>query len=555
MAAVESEMATTVCVANLVSHLDQAATAVETILAKAKARVAAIVMPGGKINSRLLDEEQHAAHGLAWLATYAATLRELANFAGRLEAEGKLGETEQLTIQIATGEYLNHVAGGIPMNQGEFLRLTELGLTHSETAGLHDLVLAERGNTVAARRRLVELISDGNFGASGFDETLTEMRETMRRFVETRVAPNAHQWHLDNAYVPMEIVQELAELGVFALTLPEEHGGLGLSKESMCVVSEELSRGWIAVGSLGTRAEIACELILCGGTREQKEKWLPKIASGEILPTAVFTEPNTGSDLGSLRTRAVRDGDVYRVTGNKTWITHPVRADVMTLLARTNPDETGYKGLSMFLAEKPRGSDDNPFPAKGMTGGEIEVLGYRGMKEYEIRFEDFEVKAENLLGGIEGQGFKQLMQTFEAARIQTAARAVGVAQSALDIGLKYATDRSQFGKSIINFPRIADKLALMAAEVMAARQLTVYAAREKDAGRRCDLEAGMAKLLGARVAWAAADNALQIHGGNGFALEYQISRVLCDARILNIFEGAAEIQAQVIARRLLEGGN
>ena len=555
MAAVESEMATTVCVANLVSHLDQAATAVETILAKAKARVAAIVMPGGKINSRLLDEEQHAAHGLAWLATYAATLRELANFAGRLEAEGKLGETEQLTIQIATGEYLNHVAGGIPMNQGEFLRLTELGLTHSETAGLHDLVLAERGNTVAARRRLVELISDGNFGASGFDETLTEMRETMRRFVETRVAPNAHQWHLDNAYVPMEIVRELAELGVFALTLPEEHGGLGLSKESMCVVSEELSRGWIAVGSLGTRAEIACELILCGGTREQKEKWLPKIASGEILPTAVFTEPNTGSDLGSLRTRAVRDGDVYRVTGNKTWITHPVRADVMTLLARTNPDETGYKGLSMFLAEKPRGSDDNPFPAKGMTGGEIEVLGYRGMKEYEIRFEDFEVKAENLLGGIEGQGFKQLMQTFEAARIQTAARAVGVAQSALDIGLKYATDRSQFGKPIINFPRIADKLALMAAEVMAARQLTLYAAREKDAGRRCDLEAGMAKLLGARVAWAAADNALQIHGGNGFALEYQISRVLCDARILNIFEGAAEIQAQVIARRLLEGGN
>ena len=555
MAAVESEMATTVCVANLVSHLDQAATAVETILAKAKARVAAIVMPGGKINSRLLDEEQHAAHGLAWLATYAATLRELANFAGRLEAEGKLGETEQLTIQIATGEYLNHVAGGIPMNQGEFLRLTELGLTHSETAGLHDLVLAERGNTVAARRRLVELISDGNFGASGLDETLTEMRETMRRFVETRVAPNAHQWHLDNAYVPMEIVQELAELGVFALTLPEEHGGLGLSKDSMCVVSEELSRGWIAVGSLGTRAEIACELILCGGTREQKEKWLPKIASGEILPTAVFTEPNTGSDLGSLRTRAVRDGDVYRVTGNKTWITHPVRADVMTLLARTNPDETGYKGLSMFLAEKPRGSDDNPFPAKGMTGGEIEVLGYRGMKEYEIRFEDFEVKAENLLGGIEGQGFKQLMQTFEAARIQTAARAVGVAQSALDIGLKYATDRSQFGKPIINFPRIADKLALMAAEVMAARQLTLYAAREKDAGRRCDLESGMAKLLGARVAWAAADNALQIHGGNGFALEYQISRVLCDARILNIFEGAAEIQAQVIARRLLEGGN
>ena len=555
MAAVESEAISGVCVAHLVSHLDQAASAVEALLVKAKARLAARVMPGGKINSRLLDQEQHAAHGLAWLATYAATLRELASFAGRLEAEGKFGETEQLTLQIAAGEYLNHVVGGIPMNQSEFIRLTELGLPRSETAGLMDLVLFDRGNTAEARRRLVSLFAEGNFGAAGLDETLSEMRETMRRFIEMKVAPHAHQWHLDNAYVPMEIVKELADLGVFALTLPEEYGGLGLSKESMCVVSEELSRGWIAVGSIGTRAEIACELILCGGTREQKEKWLPRIASGEILPTAVFTEPNTGSDLGSLRTRAVRDGDVYKVTGNKTWITHPVRADVMTLLARTNPDETGYKGLTMFLAEKPRGTDDNPFPAKGMTGGEIEVLGYRGMKEYEIRFEDFEVKAENLLGGIEGQGFKQLMQTFEGARIQTAARAVGVAQSALDIGLRYARERSQFGQPIVSFPRIADKLALMAAEVMAARQLTLFSAREKDAGRRCDLEAGMAKLLGARVAWSAADNALQIHGGNGFALEYQISRVLCDARILNIFEGAAEIQAQVIARRLLEGGN
>ena len=555
MAAAESEAIPGTCITHLESHLEQAADAAAALLVKARVRVARRVMPGGRLETKRLDAEQHAAHGLAWLATYAATLRELASYAARLSAQGKLGETEQLTLQIAAGEYLNHLAGGIPMNQGEFVRLTDLGLVRSETAGLYDLVLLDRGNTAAARKRLVECFAEGNFGASGLDETLTEMRETMRRFVDTKVAPHAHQWHLENAYVPMEIVRELADLGVFALTLPEEHGGLGLSKEAMCVVSEELSRGWIAVGSLGTRAEIACELILCGGTREQKEKWLPKIASGEILPAAVFTEPNTGSDLGSLRTRAVRDGGVYKVTGNKTWITHPVRADVMTLLARTNSDETGYKGLSMFLAEKPRGSDEDPFPAAGMSGGEIEVLGYRGMKEYEIRFEDFEVKAENLLGGIEGQGFKQLMQTFEAARIQTAARAVGVAQNALDLGLRYARERSQFGQPILAFPRIADKLALMAAEVMAARQLTLFAAREKDAGRRCDLEAGMSKLLGARAAWAAADNALQIHGGNGFALEYQISRVLCDARILNIFEGAAEIQAQVIARRLLEGGN
>jgi len=381
------------------------------------------------------------------------------------------------------------------------------------------------------------------------------MRGEMRRFCEVEVTPHAHRWHLANAYIPLEVVAKMSELGVFGLTIPEEFGGLGLGKEAMCVVSEELSRGYIGVGSLGTRSEIAAELILGGGTDAQKAEWLPRIASGEVLPTAVFTEPNTGSDLASLKTRAVRDGDLYRITGQKTWITHPARSDLMTVLARTNPGEAGYRGLSMFLAPKPRGTDADPFPVEGMSGGEIEVLGYRGMKEFEISFDGFAVPAANLLGEEEGQGFKQLMQTFEAARVQTAARAVGVAQSALDLGLRYAVERAQFGKPIIAFPRVSDKIAMMAAEVMIARQLTYFAAREKDGGRRCDLEAGMAKLLAARVAWAAADNALQIHGGNGFALEYPISRVLCDARILSIFEGAAEIQAQVIARRLIEQRN
>jgi (2S)-methylsuccinyl-CoA dehydrogenase len=323
----------------------------------------------------------------------------------------------------------------------------------------------------------------------------------------------------------------------------------------MCVVSEELSRGYIGVGSLGTRSEIAAELIIGGGTEEQKRKWLPKLASGEVLPTAVFTEPNIGSDLASLKTRAVRHGDVYRVYGNKTWITHPVRADLMTLLVRTNPNEPGHRGLSMLLAEKPRGSDADPFPAAGMSGTEIEVLGYRGMKEYEIAFDGFEVKAENLLGGVEGLGFRQLMQTFESARIQTAARAIGVAQAAMEQALAYGQQRQQFGEPIISFPRVSDKIAMMAVEIMIARQLTYFAARQKDSGKRCDLEAGMAKLLAARIAWANADNAVQIHGGNGFALEFPISRILCDARILNIFEGAAEIQAQVIARRLLSASN
>ena len=530
--------------------LGEAVKATERVFEKAKLAVSALVL------SDAFDQHQHEAHGLAWFATYCDTLKALASYATKLSVQGKFGEIEQLLVKIASGEYLQQIVGGIPMNQTEFFRVENLGL---DLKGIRECALYQEGNTRENRARLIALMQEAHgeltFGNCGFDDTINDMRIAMQRFVAAKVTPYAHHWHLENSYVPMEVIEELADLGVFALTLPEDFGGLGLPKEAMCVVSEELSRGWIAVGSLGTRAEIACELILCGGTEEQKTKWLPKIATGEILPTAVFTEPDTGSDLGSLKTRAVKSNGVYKVTGNKTWITHPVRADLMTLLVRSIPGEKGYKGLSMFLAEKPRGSDDDPFPANGMSGSEIEVLGYRGMKEFEIRFEDFEVKAENLLGGIEGQGFKQLMQTFESARIQTAARAIGVAQNALDLGLKYATDRKQFGKAIIKFPRVADKLALMAAEIMAARQLCYYAAREKDAGRRCDVEAGMAKLLGARVAWSAADNALQIHGGNGFALEFEISRVLCDARILNIFEGAAEIQAQVIARRILDGGN
>ncbi|MFN7166924.1 MAG: acyl-CoA dehydrogenase family protein [Pannonibacter sp.] len=544
---------------NLTALTAEAVSAISTLVDNATRHVRGKVSSSGRISSELMDSEQRATHGLAWVATYGEALRQLDAYAARLSTDGRYGEIEELIVRLGFAEYLAQLFGGVPMNQGEFVRLSDLGLDDADIAAARVPAveqLIRDGNTPAIRARLAELIRQqagrSTFGDCGLDETLEQIRGEMRRFAEDKVTPFAHEWHLKNDYIPLDVVAQMAELGVFGLTIPEEYGGLGLGKESMCVVSEELSRAYIGVGSLGTRSEIAGELILCGGTEEQKQKWLPLIASGEILPTAVFTEPNTGSDLASLRTRAVKDGDVWKVSGNKTWITHPVRADIMTLLARTNPDEAGYKGLSMFIAEKPRGSDEDPFPAEGMSGGEIEVLGYRGMKEYEIAFDGFEVKAENLLGGETGQGFKQLMQTFEGARIQTAARALGVAQAALDLGLRYAEERIQFGKALINFPRVSDKLALITAELMIARQLTYFSAWEKDSGRRCDLEAGMAKLLGARVAWAAADNALQIHGGNGFALEYQISRVLCDARILNIFEGAAEIQAQVIARRLLE---
>ena len=548
---------------DLLELCDGALKAAETLYGAARRGVRAKVFdPEHGLDLERLDRNQNAAHGLAWMATYVEALRQMLRWARALKEAGHFGQTEQLILQLAYAEYLAQLAGGIPMSQVEIVRPHDLDvgeedLEHFRTAQVRRLILAGSADIVWARLAdlLEENAGSGTFGQTGLDEDLVMVRDQFRRYADERIKPHAHGWHLNDAFIPLEVLQELGELGVFGLTVPEEHGGLGMSKVAMCVVTEELSRGYLGVGSLGTRTEIAAELILGGGTDEQKARWLPGIVSGEIIPTAVFTEPGTGSDLGSLKTRAVKDGDVYRVTGNKTWITHAARADVMTLLARTDPDEKGYRGLSMFLAEKPRATESEAFPAKGMSGGEIGVLGYRGMKEYELGFDGFEVRADNLLGGKEGQGFKQLMATFESARIQTGARAVGVAQAAFELGLSYARERNQFGRAIVGFPRVANKLAWMAVETMVARQLVWFSAREKDAGRRCDLEAGMAKLLGARIAWAAADNALQIHGGNGYAMEYEISRVLCDARILNIFEGAAEIQAQVIARRLLADAN
>ena len=546
-------------IGNLLNRVSVALNAAEDLLANARHAVSERVVKDARADAELLERHQFAVHGLAWMATYIEGLRQLLSWAKRLDAGGQFGELEQLILQAAYGEYLKQLIGGIAISQVEVVRPDDLGISNEALSAFYmpeTTTLMASGNTDAVRMRIAELIEDGHFGNLGLDdETLDLVRDQFHRFAEEQVTPYAHDWHLKDQLIPMSVVDQMCEMGVFGLTVPEQDGGLGMGKMAMCVVTEELSRGYIGVGSLGTCSEIAAELIRLGGTEAQKEKYLPGIASGEILPTAVFTEPNTGSDLASLKTRATLDGDTYKVTGNKTWITHASRTDMMTLLVRTNPDEPGYKGLSMLLVEKPRGSEDDPFPKPGMSGGEIEVLGYRGMKEYELGFDNMEVPAEQLLGGTEGQGFKQLMATFESARIQTAARSVGVAQNAMELGLEYATGRQQFGKPIYKFPRVAGKIAWMAVETMIARQLTYFAAREKDSERRCDIEAGMAKLLAARVAWSNADNALQVHGGNGYALEYPISRVLCDARILNIFEGAAEIQAHVIARGLLSKRN
>lgn len=527
----------------------------EIVAKKSNKYLVSLLKIDGKLDNNLLESNQFKTHGYAWFETYRIGLRETFNWFKSLEDLERSSEIDASITIFAFSEYLLQMKNGIMMSQSEVIRPIDIGLQDSDFNFMNDpsvQELIEIGLSDKIKKVIVDSLDKGIHASLGLnDETLDMIQDQFKKFTEEEILPHANEWHLKDDLIPDETLNKMAELGVFSIAIPESYGGLGMGKVAMCVVTEELSRGFLAAGSLGTRAEIAGELIRLGGTEEQKKKYLPEIASGNLLTTAVFTEPNTGSDLGSLSTRAVLKDDEYTITGNKTWITHGARSDLMTVLARTDSEKKGYKGLSMFLVEKPRGTDENPFPMEGMTGSEIEVLGYRGMKEYEIGLDDIKVNKKQLLGEEEGKGFKQLMETFESARIQTAARAVGVAQNSIELALQYAKDRSQFGKQIIKFPRIFSKLAWMAMETTVARQLTLFSAREKDNDIRCDIEAGMAKLLAARVAWSNADSALQIHGGNGYALEYPISRVLCDSRILNIFEGAAEIQAQIVVKGLL----
>lgn len=538
-----------------ISSAHAAAAVARNYAASAQARVAAVIASSGKVDSAAADREQRLVHGFAWIATTAEALAATADWAQRGLAAGRYQKIEELTLRVGFGEYLAQLIGGVPMSQNEYARPHELGLADAAAVLGQDpsvRLFLDEGNTAATRLALSSELRSGLLPDEALDdETMDMIRTQFREFARKRIAPGAHAWHLQDALIPDEIVREMADLGVFGVCIEEEFGGLGLGKLAMCLVSEELSRGWICAGSLGTRSEIAGELIGANGTPEQKAHWLPRLASGEVLPTAVFTEPDVGSDLASVRTKATQQADgAWAINGAKNWITHAARTDLMTVLCRTNADVPGYGGLSMLLAAKTRKQGDEDFPDEGLFGSEIEVLGYRGMREYALSFEDFRVAPEGLLGGAEGQGFKQLMRTFEGARIQTAARAIGVGWNAFDVALRYATERKQFGQQLADFPRVTDKLALMVAELVMARELTYASARHKDEGKRCDIEAGMAKLLGARVAWTNADLNVQIHGGNGYALEYEASRILCDARILNIFEGAAEIQAHVIGRGL-----
>ena len=507
------------------------------------------------IDAPSLERYQFIAHGYAWVATYLEAITQLTQWSKQLQAQGSFTELEQVIFKVGTGGYLQQLLHGIAMSQDEVIRPGDFMSPAKLLTGNSITALIKDGNTNDNRLRIVELAVDaeqtGEFGEPALDETLAMVSAQFRRFADEEISQVANEWHRQDSLIPPGLISKMAELGVFAVCIPEEYAGHAMGKLSMCVITEELSRGFLGVGSLATRSEIVAELILKAGTEEQKRRYLPSIASGEVLPAVLVTEPDAGSDLAGVKTRAVRTADGYEITGSKTWSTHAARANLMALLARTDPGDKSHRGLSLFLIDKPAGTETEPFPLEGMSGSEIPVLGYRGMKEYEVGFDRFTTGRDALLGEIEGQGFRQLMSSFETGRLQTAARGIGVARNALELALGYARQRVQFGKPILSYPRVAGKIGWMVAEIMLLRQLVYHAARRGDTGLRCDVEAGMAKMLSARVAWSCSDNALQIHGGNGYATEYDVSRVLCDARVLSIFEGSAEIQANIIARGLI----
>ena len=376
-----------------------------------------------------------------------------------------------------------------------------------------------------------------------------EFRNAVRRFTQEEIEPIASELDAKNAEIPTEIIQKMAEQGYFGIVFPEEYDGLGLDNITMAIVAEELSKGWLSVGSVMTRGVIMGTLLMAHGTEDQKKKYLPGLATGQILPAAAFTEPDSGSDSASMRLKATKTDGGYLLNGAKAWCTFANRSNCLIVLARTDPDASKrHKGLSIFFVDKEPGEKiDHP----NIKGEPIPTVGYHGMRSYNLAFEDVFVPEENLLSGEENKGFYQLMFSYESARLQTAARAVGVSQAAFDFALQYSKEREQFGKPICEHQAIRMKLSEMAVELEAARQLVYYAASMKDSGKRCDLEAGMAKVKAAKAVEFITREAMQILGGYGYSKEFPVERYWRDGRVISIFEGTSEIQHEVIAKSIL----
>ena len=525
--------------------VDTAAAIVDT----AARTIAERSLDGGRISVDLLDQHQVAAYDLAHAASAVAGCRVMLSYAARGEYEARLSYAY---IADAVADLASRMVG----------RQAEWGVDASTLAPHAEFVSHFR--SAAFLEALAEDAIKLGTGPAHLDDEFDLVRDTFHRFADDKIRPQAEHIHRENADIPESILEGMAEIGGFGLSVPEEYGGFAAGGESdylaMCVATEELSWGSLgAGGALITRPEILTRAIVTGGTEEQKHGWLPQIASGERIVGVMVTEPDYGSDVAGVKVTATPDGDGWRINGVKTWCTFAGRADTLMLLARTDPDRSkGHRGLSVFVVEKPPASGHHFAFEDGqggkMEGRAIDTLGYRGMHSYEVAFDDWHVPGSALIGGESGlgKGFYLQMEGFENGRLQTAARAVGLMQAAFEAGLQYAQDRAVFGKAVFDYQLTKVKLARMAALICAGRQFSYEVARMMARGEGA-LEASMVKAYVCRTAEWVTREAMQIHGGMGYAEEYAVSRYFVDARVLSIFEGADEtLCLRVIARRLTE---
>jgi alkylation response protein AidB-like acyl-CoA dehydrogenase len=389
-----------------------------------------------------------------------------------------------------------------------------------------------------------------------FEEKTDEQKaitEMVRQFVDEQILPNAEHYDHEDSF-PEPIVEQMKELGLFGVTIPEEYGGMGLDLTTYAMIVEELSRGWISISGVINTHFIGSYLLMKFGTNDQKQKYLPKMATGEIRAAFSLSEPELGSDVQAIKTSAKKlDDGAYEINGQKMWVTNGLRSGLVFTLVKTDPEaEPRHRGFTCFIAEKEPGEPNNP----GLTvPPQIKKMGYKGVESTELVFDGYRCPAENILGGEEagrGRGFAQMMDALEVGRVNVAARGVGVAQRALELALRYSQERKTFGKPIAQHQAIQFKLADMGTQTEAARLMTIRAARLKDAGQRSDMEAGMAKLFASEAARFCAEECLRIHGGYGYSKEYEIERLYRDAPLLLIGEGTSEIQKMVIGRKLLE---
>jgi (2S)-methylsuccinyl-CoA dehydrogenase len=537
------------------SNVDQLAAAGDAVTLAATAvkaasrHLAQACAVDGKVSVEKLNDHQVVAYDLAHAAAAVEASRVMCGY-------GERGEMESMLARAYVADAYADVATRIASREAAW------GVNATDLAPAYDFVAAHRDP--AFLEALADQCAKHGSGPTHLSDDFELVSETFRRFAEDKIRPAAEHIHRANADVPEEIIGGLAELGGFGLSVPEEYGGFASGGEhdyiGMVVATEELSRGSLGIGgSLVTRPEILTRALVGGGTEEQKQTWLPRIASGELMVGIMVTEPDYGSDAGGVKATAAPTDGGWLVNGVKTWATFAGRANVLMLLARTDPDRTKtHRGLSVFVVEKPR-AEGRSFAFDDGRGGKMEgraidTIGYRGMHSYEVAFDNWFVPAENLIGGDSGmgRGFYLQMAGFENGRLQTAARAVGLMQAAFEAGLSYAQERKVFGKPVFEYQLSKAKLARMAALIQAGRQFSYDVARKMAAGEGT-LEASMVKAYVCRAAEWVTREAMQLHGGMGYAEEFPVSRFFVDARVLSIFEGADEtLCLRVIARRLAE---